>query len=93
MRYLSRYTPEQLRRQTVVPGLTGCAQVNGRNALSWEEKFALDVWYVDNWSLWLDLKILARTAKQVIAPQGISQEGHATMPEFFGGHQSGGGAA
>jgi len=93
MRYLPRYTPEQLRRQTVVPGITGWAQVNGRNALSWEEKFALDVWYIDNWSLWLDLRILAMTAKQVIAPQGISQAGHATMPEFLGGQRPGGDAA
>lgn len=80
--YLDRYTPEQARRHEVKPGITGWAQVNGRNALTWEEKFKLDVWYVDNWSLWLDLKILWLTCVAVVTRRGISAEGHATMPEF-----------
>ncbi|MBI3181710.1 MAG: sugar transferase [Myxococcales bacterium] len=84
MQYLSRYTPEQARRQEVLPGITGWAQVNGRNALSWEEKFRMDVWYVDNWSLWLDAKILGLTLLRVLDRRGISRPGHATMPEFFG---------
>lgn len=84
MEYLDRYTPEQARRHDVKPGITGWAQVNGRNAISWEEKFALDVWYVDNWSLWLDLKILAMTLVQVLRRTGIHAQGHATMPEFMG---------
>ena len=83
MQYLDRYTPEQARRHAVKPGITGWAQVNGRNALSWEEKFELDVWYVDNWSIWLDIKILLMTIKQVIKRQGISAPGEATMPEFY----------
>jgi lipopolysaccharide/colanic/teichoic acid biosynthesis glycosyltransferase len=82
--YLSRYTPRQARRHEVRPGITGWAQVNGRNALSWEEKFELDVWYVDNWSLTLDFKILWLTLVQVLKREGISAEGHATMPEFLG---------
>jgi lipopolysaccharide/colanic/teichoic acid biosynthesis glycosyltransferase len=84
MQYLARYSPEQARRHEVRPGITGWAQVNGRNALSWEEKFALDVWYVDHWSLALDLRILALTALQVLRRSGISREGYATMPEFMG---------
>lgn len=84
MEYLDRYTPEQARRHEVKPGLTGWAQVNGRNALTWEEKFELDVWYVDNWSLWLDLKILWLTLVKVLKREGISAGGHATMPEFRG---------
>ncbi|HHV61373.1 MAG TPA: sugar transferase [Firmicutes bacterium] len=84
MEYLDRYTPEQARRHEVKPGITGWAQVNGRNALTWEEKFKLDVWYVDNWSLFLDLKILWLTLVKVIKREGISAEGHATMPEFRG---------
>ena len=84
MQYLDRYTPEQARRNLVRPGLTGWAQVNGRNALSWEEKFALDVYYVDNQSMWLDLKILFVTLAHLIRPSGISSEGSATMPEFMG---------
>jgi lipopolysaccharide/colanic/teichoic acid biosynthesis glycosyltransferase len=84
MEYLPRYTPEQARRHEVKPGITGWAQVNGRNAISWEEKFKLDVWYVDNQSLWLDLKILALTVLQVFQREGISAEGHATMPVFEG---------
>ncbi len=84
MQYLGRYTPEQARRHDVRPGLTGWAQVNGRNALSWEEKFALDTWYVDNRSFWLDLKIILMTAASLFRPHGISAEGSATMPEFMG---------
>jgi lipopolysaccharide/colanic/teichoic acid biosynthesis glycosyltransferase len=84
MQYLDRYTPEQFRRHEVKPGITGWAQVNGRNALSWEEKFKLDVWYVDNWTIWLDLKILWLTLVKVLRREGISAHGHATMPEFKG---------
>lgn len=84
MQYLDRYTPEQARRHEVKPGITGWAQINGRNALSWEEKFELDVWYVDNWSIWLDLKILLLTVLKVIKREGIHADGHATMPEFLG---------
>ena len=84
MRYLSRYSAEQARRHEVKPGLTGWAQVNGRNAISWEEKFQYDVWYVDHQSLLLDLRILARTALKVLKREGISAGDHATMPEFMG---------
>jgi len=83
-RYWSRYTDEQRRRHDVLPGITGWAQVHGRNAISWDEKFQLDVWYVDNWSLALDLKILAKTVTSVARRDGISSEGHATMHEFMG---------
>lgn len=82
--YLERYSPEQARRHEVLPGITGWAQVNGRNALDWEEKFRLDVWYVDNWSFGLDLKILLLTLWKVIKREGISQPGHATAEEFMG---------
>lgn len=85
MEYLERYTPEQARRHEVKPGITGWAQVNGRNALTWEEKFRLDVWYVDNWNIYLDLKILWLTVLKVIRREGISAPGHATMPQFTGG--------
>jgi sugar transferase EpsL len=85
MKYLDRYTREQMRRHEVRPGITGWAQVNGRNALTWEEKFELDLWYVDNQSLWLDMKILWMTVAQVIGGRGVSARGHATMPEFTGG--------
>ena len=84
--YLDRYTPEQMRRHEVRPGITGWAQVNGRNAITWETKFALDVWYVDNCSLWLDLKIIALTAWKILKREGISQPGQATMEEFMGSH-------
>ena len=84
MEYLDRYTPEQRRRHDVVPGISGWAQVNGRNAISWDEKFALDVWYVDHQSLWLDLKILLLTALVTLRREGISQPGQATMEEFAG---------
>jgi sugar transferase EpsL len=80
--YLPRYSPEQRRRHEVRPGLTGWCQINGRNALSWEQKFALDIWYVDHRSLWLDLRILVMTIWQVLARRGISASNHATMPEF-----------
>lgn len=82
--YLERYSSEQARRHDVTPGITGWAQVNGRNAISWEQKFAYDVWYVDNWSLGLDLRILWMTFWKVVRPQGISQPGSATMEEFMG---------
>jgi len=85
MQYLNRYTPEQARRHEVKPGMTGWAQVNGRNALSWEEKFNLDVWYVDHQSFWLDMKIIAMTVWKVLRREGISQTGQATMEEFKGG--------
>jgi sugar transferase EpsL len=84
MQYLGRYTPHQARRHEVKPGITGWAQVNGRNAISWEEKFDLDVWYVDNWSLWLDIRILFLTLVKVLKREGISADGWATMPEFTG---------
>jgi lipopolysaccharide/colanic/teichoic acid biosynthesis glycosyltransferase len=82
--YLNRYSLEQMRRHEVKPGITGWAQINGRNALDWNRKFELDLWYVDHWTLLLDLKILARTAWQVLRRAGISTPGHATMPEFMG---------
>lgn len=84
MEYLSRYSSEQARRHEVRPGITGWAQVNGRNSVSWEEKFALDVWYVDNVSFGLDIRILWRTVRAVVAREGISAAGHETMPEFRG---------
>ena len=84
MEYLPLYTPEQARRHEVRPGITGWAQVNGRNAISWADKFALDVWYVDHSSVWLDVKILWRTVRKVLVRDGISAEGEATMPAFKG---------
>ncbi len=84
VQYLERYSPEQMRRHEMKPGITGWAQVNGRNALSWEEKFALDVWYVDNWSFWLDIRILWLTVRRVLRREGISGGGEATMREFMG---------
>lgn len=84
MQYLPLYSPEQARRHEVRPGVTGWAQVNGRNAISWEEKFKLDVWYVDNRSFWLDFKILLLTVKKVLIKDGISANDHVTMPEFLG---------
>ena len=86
MEYLPLYTPEQARRHAVRPGITGWAQVNGRNALSWEEKFALDVWYVDHQSLWLDIRILWMTAVKVLRRQDISAPGEATV-EYFKGNR------
>jgi len=85
--YLERYTPEQRRRHEVKPGITGWAQVNGRNAITWEDKFRCDVWYVENWSLGLDIKILMMTVWKVIKREGISQEGRATMASFMGSSQ------
>lgn len=84
MEYLSLYSPEQARRHDVLPGITGWAQVNGRNALTWDQKFAYDVWYVDNHSLALDMKILLMTIKKVLARDGISAAGDVTMPKFAG---------
>ncbi len=85
MEYLPLYSPQQARRHEVRPGITGWAQVNGRNALGWDEKFKLDVWYVDHRSLWLDIKILWLTVKKVLVREGISAAGEATMPRFTGG--------
>jgi sugar transferase EpsL len=84
MQYLDRYTPEQARRHEVKPGITGWAQVNGRNAIGWEKRFALDVWYVDHQSPWLDIKIILLTPWKVLRREGISQQGQATMEEFLG---------
>lgn len=83
-KYLDRYTPEQMRRHEVKPGITGWAQVNGRNALTWEQKFELDVWYVDHQSFLFDLKILALTIWKIVRREGISEPGHATAQEFMG---------
>jgi len=85
MDYLERYSSDQARRHEVRPGITGWAQVNGRNALTWEEKFKLDVWYVDHVGFWLDLRILFMTVWKVVRGDGVSHSGHATMPEFKGG--------
>lgn len=91
MQYLPRYSPEQARRHDVLPGITGWAQINGRNAISWEEKFKLDVWYVDNWNFWLDIKILLQTIWKVLLREGIDQPGFISAGEFMGskndGHQ------
>ena len=84
MRYLSRYTPEQMRRHDTLPGLTGLAQVSGRNNLSWDDKFALDVQYVDRRSLWLDIRILLLTVRAVTAAEGVSAPSHFSSPEFMG---------
>jgi lipopolysaccharide/colanic/teichoic acid biosynthesis glycosyltransferase len=89
MQYLARYTREQMRRHELRPGITGWAQVNGRNTLSWDEKFKLDVWYVENRSAWLDLKVLIMTAWMMLKRDGISQDGYATMPEFMGSAERG----
>jgi lipopolysaccharide/colanic/teichoic acid biosynthesis glycosyltransferase len=82
--YLPLYSPEQAKRHNVRPGITGWAQINGRNAISWEDKFKLDLWYVENQSLWLDLKILFLTIKKVFIKEGISADGEVTMPKFKG---------
>lgn len=84
MEYLPLYSAEQYRRHCVRPGVTGWAQVNGRNSLSWDEKFKLDVWYVDNKSLWLDLKIIILTIRKVVVREGINADGEATMSKFTG---------
>ena len=91
MQYLERYTPEQMRRHEAKPGITGWAQVNGRNALTWEQKFALDAWYVDHQSLWLDCRIIALTVWKVLKREGINQPGRATMEEFMGSDSQAGG--
>lgn len=88
MQYLDRYTSEQARRHEMLPGITGWAQVNGRNTLDWPQRLAMDVWYVDHWCLGLDARILARTFAQVMTRQGISQRGEATMSEFMGNGNS-----
>lgn len=94
MQYLERYSPEQARRHDVLPGITGWAQVNGRNALTWQDKFRLDVWYVDHWSLGLDARILLMTVWKVLMREGISQPGHVTAEEFMGNEaESGSGPA
>ena len=84
MCYLERYSPEQARRHEVRPGITGWAQINGRNAISWDEKFLLDVWYVDHWSIALDLAIIKKTFLYVLKRQDVSSKEHVTMPEFWG---------
>lgn len=84
VQYLERYTPEQARRHEVLPGITGWAQINGRNALTWEEKFRLDVWYVDHWTPGLDIRIIALTVRKVLRREGISAPGQATAEEFMG---------
>lgn len=84
MQYLPRYSAEQARRHDVLPGITGWAQIHGRNTVEWTERFQLDVWYVENWSLSLDLEILVQTVRSVLRREGISNEGHATMYEFIG---------
>ncbi|MCX6065244.1 MAG: sugar transferase [Chloroflexi bacterium] len=88
MQYLERYSPEQARRHDVLPGISGWAQINGRNALTWQDKFRLDVWYVDHWNFWLDLKILFLTIWKVFKAEGISQPGHATAEEFMGNEKA-----
>ncbi len=92
IQYLERYSPEQARRHNVAPGITGWAQINGRNAISWDEKFNLDVWYVDHRCFWLDIKILLLTVWKVIKREGISQPGFATAEEFWGSHPAPGSA-
>lgn len=84
MEYLSLYSPEQARRHSIRPGVTGWAQINGRNAISWDQKFVLDIWYVDNYSLWLDLKIICTTIRKVIKREGVAADGEVTMPKFNG---------
>lgn len=84
MQYLDRYTPEQRRRHEVLPGITGWAQVNGRNSSSWDARLALDVWYVDHQNFWLDLRIIGRTIVRVLKREGIAHPDHVTMPEFMG---------
>jgi len=88
MEYLPRYSPEQMRRHDVYPGLTGWAQVNGRNAITWQDKFRYDVWYVDNWSFWLDIRIILLTLWKVMKREGISQPGQATTEYFMGNPDS-----
>jgi sugar transferase EpsL len=87
MGYLERYTPEQARRHEVLPGITGWAQINGRNSLNWEERFRLDVWYVDHWSFWLDIKILLITLEKVLKREGIDSTSGGIMDEFMGNQE------
>ena len=88
--YIKHYTPEQFRRHEVKPGITGWAQMNGRNTISWEEKFELDIWYIDNQSFWLDIKIIVLTIWKVLKREGISYKQSATMPKFRGNKSIGG---
>ena len=88
MKYLDRYTPQQARRHEVKPGITGWAQINGRNNITWEEKFEMDVWYIDNQNLWLDLRILFKTVITVFKREDINKEGQATVDEFMGTQQT-----
>jgi sugar transferase EpsL len=88
MQYLERYSPEQARRHDVLPGMTGWAQINGRNVLTWKDKFILDVWYVDHWSFGLDIKIILLTIGKVLRREGINQPGQATAEEFMGNHDA-----
>jgi sugar transferase EpsL len=88
MKYLNRYTPQQARRHEVKPGITGWAQINGRNTVTWDDKFKMDVWYVDNQNLWLDVKIIFKTICMVITRQGVTQDGRATVDEFMGTQQN-----
>jgi sugar transferase EpsL len=88
MKYLCRYSPEQARRHEIKPGITGWAQINGRNAISLEDKFKLDIWYIDNWTFWLDMKIIIKSVWMVIAKKDITQQGRATMDEFMGTPQN-----
>ncbi len=85
--YLERYTPEQARRHSVRPGITGWAQINGRNSITWEEKFQLDLWYIDHWSLWLDLKIIAQTVNKIVSKEGVDEDQNTTLTEFMGTSQ------
>lgn len=84
LNYLELYSPQQARRHSVLPGITGWAQINGRNSISWEKKFELDVWYVDHMNFWLDLRVLVMTLVALVRQDGIVVQGHATMPEFTG---------
>ncbi len=90
VQYLERYSPEQARRHEVLPGITGWAQINGRNAITWDEKFRFDLWYVEHWSFWLDIRILFSTIWKVVSGEGISQPGRATMDEFMGNNEADG---
>jgi sugar transferase EpsL len=89
MEYLGRYSKEEMRRHEAKPGITGWAQIHGRNATSWRERFALDVWYVEHWSLGLDARILLSTPWRILSRNGIARRGHATMPEFLGSERGG----